>query len=183
MGSQAGLRKHRYEQHLWRWWNFSWALSNPKRWHCESAALNMPANLENSAVDRELEKVNFHSKHKEQQSWRILKLPHGTIALNSHTHKVMLKILQAINSMSTMNFQMFKLDLEKAAEPEAKFPALAGPSKKQESSRKTFTSALLTMPKTLTVWTKTNWKILRDGNTRPPDLPLEKCICRSGSTC
>ena len=38
------------------------------------------------------------------------------------------------------------------------------------------------MPKPLTVWITTNWKILkRDGNTRPPDLPLEKPICRSGS--
>ena len=41
-------------------------------------------------------------------------------------------------------------------------------------------SALLTMPKPLTVWITKNWKILKDGNTRPPDLPLEKPICRSG---
>ena len=50
-----------------------------------------------------------------------------------------------------------------------------------ESSRKTSISALLTMPKSLTLWIKTNWKILRDGHTRPPDLPLEKSVCRSGS--
>ena len=48
-----------------------------------------------------------------------------------------------------MNFQMFKLDLEKAEEPEIKLPTSAGSSKKQESSRKTFTFALLTMPKSL----------------------------------
>ena len=61
-----------------------------------------------------------------------------------------------------MNFQMFKLDLEKAEEPEINLPTFIGSSKKQESSRKTSTSALLTMPKPLTVWIITNcgkfWK-------------------------
>ena len=57
---------------------------------------------------------------------------------------------------------MFNLDLEKAEEPEIKLPTYAGSSKKQESSRKTSTSALLTMPKPLTVWTTTNWKILKE---------------------
>ena len=55
---------------------------------------------------------------------------------------------------------MFKLDLEKAEEPEIKLPTSVGSSKKQESSRKT--SALLTMPKPLTVWITTNWKILKE---------------------
>ena len=61
-----------------------------------------------------------------------------------------------------MNFQMFKLDLEKAEEPEIKLPTSAGSLKKQESSRKTFMSALLAMPKSLTVWITTNWKILKE---------------------
>ena len=56
----------------------------------------------------------------------------------------------------TMNFQMFKLVLEKAEEPEIKLPTSTGSSKKQEHSRKTSTSALLTMPKTLTVWITIN---------------------------
>ena len=64
--------------------------------------------------------------------------------------------------MWTVNFQMFKLDLEKAEEPEIKSSTSAGSSKKQESSIKTSTSVLLTMPKTLTVWITTNcgkfWK-------------------------
>ena len=78
---------------------------------------------------------------------------------------------------------MFKLDLEKAEEPEIKSPTSTGSLKKRESFRKTSTSALLTMSKPLTVWITTNlWKILRDGNTaRPPYLPPEKPICRSGS--
>ena len=57
---------------------------------------------------------------------------------------------------------MFKLDLEKAEEPEIKLPTSAGSSKKQESSRKTSISALWTMPKPLTVWITTNWKILQE---------------------
>ena len=83
-----------------------------------------------------------------------------------------------------MNFQMFKLVLEKAKEPEIKLPTSAGSWKKQESSSKTSISALLTMPKPLTVWItincgkfwrrweyQTTWPTSvenseRDGNTR-----------------
>ena len=61
-----------------------------------------------------------------------------------------------------MNFQMFKLVLEKAEEPEIKLPTSAGSWKKQESSRKTSISALLAMPKPLTVWITINWKILKE---------------------
>ena len=56
------------------------------KWCCESAALNMPTNLENSAVATGLEKVSFHSNPKEGQYQRMFKLP---------SSKVMLKILQA----------------------------------------------------------------------------------------
>ena len=59
---------------------------------------------------------------------------------------------------------------------------IRGSSKKQKSSRKTSISALLTMPKPLTVWITINCgKFLRDGNTRPPDLPPEKSVCKSRS--
>ena len=107
-----------------------------------------------------------------------------TIALISHASKVMLKILQA-RIQQYMNHELpeFKLVLEKVEEPEIKLPKSTGSWKKQESSRKTSTSALLITPKSLTVWVRTNLKILkRDGNTGPPDLPLEKFVCRSGST-
>ena len=55
-----------------------------------------------------------------------------------------------------MNFQMFNWDLEKAEEPEIKLPTSDGSSKKQESSRKTSTSTLLTMSETLIVWITAN---------------------------
>ena len=67
----------------------------------------------------------------------------------------MLKILQA-RLQQYMNFQMLKLDLGKAEEPEIKLPTSIGSSKKQESSRKTSNFALLTTPKPLTVWITTN---------------------------
>ena len=61
-----------------------------------------------------------------------------------------------------MNFQMFKLDLEETEEPKIKLPIPTGSSKKEESSGKTSTSVLLTMPKPLTLWTTTNWEILQE---------------------
>ena len=57
---------------------------------------------------------------------------------------------------------MFKVELEKAEEPDIKLPTSTGLSKKQERSRKTSNSALLTMPKPLTVWITTNWKSLQE---------------------
>ena len=79
------------------------------------------------------------------------------IALISHASKVMLKICKpGFSNTGTMNFQMFKLVLEKAEEPEIKLPTSAGSWKKQESSRKTSISALLTVPKPLTVWITIN---------------------------
>ena len=71
---------------------------------------------------------------------------------------------------------MFKLDLEKSEEPEIKLPTSDESSKKQESSRKTSTSALLTMPKPLCGSQQTVENAERDGNTRSPDLPLGICM-------
>ena len=76
----------------------------------------------------------------------------------SHDSKVMLKILQ-VRLQQYRNFQMYRLDLEKAEEPEIKLPTSAGPLKKQENSR-TSTSASLTTLKPLTVWFTTDWTIL-----------------------
>ena len=115
----------------------------------------MPANLENSAVATGLEKGSFHSNPKERQWQKCLN--YCTIALISPASKVMLKILQAgFSNMWTVNFQMFKLVLEKAEEPEIKLPTSAGSLKKQKSSRKTSISTLLTMPKPLTMWITIN---------------------------
>ena len=53
------------------------AISHTKRWYCSSAALDMPANLENSAVATRLEKVSFYSNPKESQCQIMLKLPYN----------------------------------------------------------------------------------------------------------
>ena len=69
----------------------------------------------------------------------------------------MLKIFQVrLQQYLNHELQDIKLDLEKAEEPEIKLPISLGSWKKQESSRKTSISALLTMPKPLTVWITTN---------------------------
>ena len=79
----------------------------------------------------------------------------------SSSSKVLIKILQAsLQQYVKCEFQVFKLDLEKEEEREIKLPTSFGSLKKQESSRKS--SALLTMPKPLTVWITTNWKILKE---------------------
>ena len=80
-----------------------------------------------------------------------------TIAFISHTSKVMLKIFKA-SLQQYMNHEvpMSKLDLEKAEEPEIKLPTSVRSLKKQKDSRKTSISALLTMPKPLTVWITIN---------------------------
>ena len=107
-----------------------------------------------------------------------------TIALISHTSKLMLKILHARvqNSTWTLNLQMFQLDIEKAEEPEMKLPTSVGSLKKQESSRKESTSALLTMPKSwLCGSEQTVGNSERDGSTSPPHLSSDKSVCRSRS--
>ena len=115
----------------------------------------MPANLENSAVATGLENVSFHSNPKEKQCQRMLKLLHNFTHLKCS--KLMLKIPQArLQQYVNRELQMFKLVLEKAEEPEIKLPTSAGSWKKQKSSRKTSISALLTMPKPLTVWITIN---------------------------
>ena len=97
-----------------------------------------------------------------------------TIALISHTSKIMLKILQA-RLQQYMNCELpdVQAGFRKEEEPEIKLPTSIGSSKKQESSRKTSSSVLLTMPKPLTVWITINcgkfWK-----TWEYQTLPLEK---------
>ena len=94
---------------------------------------------------------------------------------SSHASKVMVKIIQArLQQYVNCELQMFKLDLEKAGKPEIKLPIS---SKKQESSRKTSISALLTMPKPLTVWITTNYGKFLKGWECQPIWPASWEIC------
>ena len=110
----------------------------------------MPANLENSAVATGLEKVCFHSNPQERQSQRMLKLPH--IALISHASKVMLKILQArLQQYMNQELPDVQAGFRKGRGTRGQIANIRWIIKKQESSRKTSISALLTTPKPLTV--------------------------------
>ena len=99
-----------------------------------------------------LENVSFHSNPKESQSSNYC-----TIALISHTSKVMLKMLRVrLQQYVHQELPDVQVDLGKAEEAKIKLTTSVGSSKKQESSRKISTSALLTMPKSLIVWITTN---------------------------
>ena len=83
--------------------------------------------------------------------------------------------------MWTMNFQMFKLVLEKAEEPEIKLPTSAGSLQKQEFQKNIYFCFIDYAKAFDCVDHNKLENSERDGNTRPPDLPLEKPICRSES--
>ena len=122
---------------------------------------------------------SFQSQRKQFQ--RMLRLPHNCII--SHATKVMLKILQP-RLQQYMNCELpdVQARFRKGKGSEIKLPPSVESSKKEDSSRKTSISALLNMPKPLMCGSQqTVENSERDGNTRPPDLPFEKPICRSGS--
>ena len=106
----------------------------------------MPANLENSAVVTGLEKVSFHSNPKECSNY-------STVALISQASKVMLKILQArLQQYVNRELPDVQAGFRKGRGTRDQIANICLTMKKQESSRKTSISALLTMPKPLTVW-------------------------------
>ena len=110
-------------------------------------------NLKNSVVATGLEKDQFSFQ---SQRKAMPKSAQSTAQLHS-SHMLVKQCSKfskpGFSNMWTVNFKMFKLVLEKAEEPEIKLSTSAGSLKKQESSRTTSISALLSMPKPLTVWT------------------------------
>ena len=80
-----------------------------------------------------------------------------------------------------MNFQMLKLNLEKEEEPEIKLLTSTGSSKKQEFHKNIYFCFVDYAKAFDCVDNNKLENSERDGNTRPPDLPLEKSVCRSGS--
>ena len=115
----------------------------------------MPANLENSTVAMGLEKVSFHSNPKERHAKECSN--YCTIALISHASKVMLKILQA-KLQQYVNHELpdIQAGFRKGRGIRDQIANILWIIKKQESFRKTSISALLTMPKPLTVWITIN---------------------------
>ena len=162
--------------------DYSWAISNSKRWCCESAALSMPTNLENSAVTTGLEKSVFIPIPKKGIAKECSN--YHTIALISHASKVMLKILQA-RLQQYMNWELpdVQAELRKGRGTRDQIANIFWITEKARELHNNILLLLYWLRQSLWLcWLQqTVENSLRDGNTRPPDLPPEKSVCRSRS--
>ena len=162
--------------------NSSWAISNPKTWCCKSAAFNMSVNLENSAVATDRKRSVFIPTPKKSNVKECSN--HPTTALISHASKVMLKIQQA-RLQQYVNCEL--------PDVQAVFRKGRG-TKDQIANIRWIIEKSKRVPEKhlfLFYWLYQNLWLCgsqstvenseRDGNIRPPDLPLEKSVCRSGS--
>ena len=162
--------------------DYSWAISNSKRWCCESAALNMPTNLENSAVATELEKSVFIPIPKKGIAKECSN--YHTIALISHASKVMLKILQA-RLQQYMNRELpdVQAELRKGRGTRDQIANIFWITEKAREFHNNILLLLYWLCQNL--WLCGSQQTVEnsegDGNTRPPDLPPEKSVCRSRS--
>ena len=118
----------------------------------------MTADLENSAVAIGLEKVSFHSNSKKRKCQRMLKLPHNCTVLISHASKAMLKILQA-RLQQYMNRELpdVQAGFRKGRGTRDQIASIRWIMEKAREFHKTSISALLTMPKPLTLWITINY--------------------------
>ena len=149
-----------------------------------SAALNMPPNLEIQQWPQDwkwsvLIPIPNKGNAKECSNYQ-------TIALISHTSKVILKILQVrLQQNVTENIQMYKLSLEKAEEPEIELPTFAESQRKQENSRKTSTSASLTTLTPLIMFSSVTQScptLCDPMNRSTPGLPIHHQLPESTQT-
>ena len=141
----------------------------------------MPANLENSAVATGLEKVSFHSIPKKGNAKECSNC--HTIAFISHTSKLMLKILQAkLQQYMNCEIPVVQAGFRKGRGTRHQIANICWIIEKAREFQKNIYFCCIDYAKAFDcVDHHKLWKILRDGNTRPPDLPLEKPVCRSGS--
>ena len=140
----------------------------------------MPANLENSAVATGLEKVSFHFNPKERQCQRMLN--YHTIALISHTSKVMLKILQTrLQQYVNRELPDVQAGFRKDRGTRDQTANIHWIIKKAKVFQKNIYFCFIDYDKAFDCVDHNKLENSeRYGNTRPPDLPLEKPICRSG---
>ena len=138
----------------------------------------MPANLENSAVATGLEKVSFQPSAKERQCSN-----YRTIELISHASKVMPQILQAgLQQYMNCEFLDVQAGFRKGRGTRDQIANIFWIIKRARQFQKNIISALLTMPRPLTVWITINCgKFGKRWEYQTTDLPLEKPVCRSGS--
>ena len=121
-------------------------------WKCHTQHANKFGKLSSGTG---LEKISFHFNPKEGQCQRMFKLLHNCTHFTCYQSNA--QNCPGFNSIWTKYFQMFKVNLQKAEEPEIKLPTSVGSSEKQEGSRKTSSSASLTTLKPLTVWITRNY--------------------------
>ena len=139
----------------------------------------MPANLENSAVATGLEKVSFYSNPKKGSAKECSN--YCTIALISHASKVMLKILQA-RLQQYLNHELPEVQagFRKGRGTRDQIANIRWITEKAREFQKNIYFCFIDYAKAFDC-VDHNKNSSRDGNTRPPDLPLEKSVCRSGS--
>ena len=142
----------------------------------------MPANLENSAVATGLEKGSFHSNPKERQFQRMLKLPHNCTHLTC-TSKVILKIVQArLQQYVNRELPDVQAGFRKGRRMRDQIVNIRWIMEKAREFQKNIYFCFIDCAKAFDCVDHNKLENSeRDGNTRPPDLPLEKPICRSGS--
>ena len=141
----------------------------------------MPANLGNSAVATGLEKVSFHSNPKKGNAKECS--DYCTVILISHTSKVTLKILQA-RLQQYVNHELpdVQAGFRKGRGTRDQIANIHWIIEKAREFQKNTYFCFIDHAKAFDCVDHNKlWKIMRDRNTRPPDLPLEKSVCRSGS--
>ena len=142
----------------------------------------MRANLENSTVVRGLEKISFHSNSKERQCQKCSN--YCTITLISHTSKVMLKILQ-VRLQQYVNCELpdVHVGFRKGRETRDQIANIHWIIEKARDFQKNIYFCFIDYSKDFDCVDHNKLENSeRDGNTRPPDLPLEKSVCSSGSS-
>ena len=141
--------------------------------------------MENSAVATGLEKVSFHSDPKERQCQRMLKLcsNYHTIALISHASKVMLKILQArLQQYVNRELPDVQAGFRKGRATRDQIANIHWIMEKVREFQENIYFCFIEYTKAFDCVDHNKlWKILKEMKTRPPDLPLEKSVRRSGS--
>ena len=145
----------------------------------------MPAYLENLAVATGLKNVSFHSNPKEKQCQRMFKhFYYCTVALITHTGKVMLKILQPRLQLYVSNRELpdGQAGFRKGRGSRDQIANICWIIKKAREFQKNIYFCFINYAKAFDCGSQqTVENSERDGNTRPPDLPPEKSVCRSGS--
>ena len=161
MQSQVDLRKHHYEQSQWRWWNSSWAISNPKKWSVKVLHSISQKIWKTQQWPQDWKRPDFIPPPKKGNAKECSN--YRTIALISHASKVMLKILQdRLQQYMNHEFPDVQAGFRKGRGTRDQIANICWIIEKGREFQKGSISASLSMPKLLTVWMTINcgkfWK-------------------------